>query len=293
MANPAPRSSRRRTPASSGRSDDPDAFAFDLDKAADLLDEAGYTVGADGKRTMPDGSPIGKLRLAARSDSESSLDVMEFFQEWLADLDIDAEVVTFESSKLTSVILDGEFDAFEWGWYVDPDPDSMLSYMTCGQRGNWSDSWYCDEEYDALYDAQHVEMDDAARQDMVKQMQEILYRDAPYLVTAYSSIGEAFRSDRVGVLPAAARTRVGSGSSRAGRPTTSTCGRPPRPVTATGSRTPSACPPERRLGRWVGRLRRRRARHRRDGRGRRGGRAGRVAGGFVLMRRRATVDDRE
>ena len=27
-------------------------------------------------------------------------------------------------------------------------------------------------------------------------MQEILYRDAPYLVTAYSSIGEAFRSDR-------------------------------------------------------------------------------------------------
>ena len=39
-------------------------------------------------------------------------------------------------------------------------------------------------------------MDDAARQDQVKQMQEILYRDAPYLVTAYSSIGEAFRSDR-------------------------------------------------------------------------------------------------
>ena len=27
-------------------------------------------------------------------------------------------------------------------------------------------------------------------------MQEILYEDAPYLVTAYSSIGEAFRSDR-------------------------------------------------------------------------------------------------
>ena len=27
-------------------------------------------------------------------------------------------------------------------------------------------------------------------------MQEILYDDAPYLVTAYTSIGEAFRSDR-------------------------------------------------------------------------------------------------
>ena len=175
-----------------------DAFAFDLDKAAQLLDEAGYTVGADGKRTLPNGDPIGTLRLAARSDSagQTSVDVMDYFKEWLAELDIDAEVQAFESSKLTDVILEGEFDAFEWGWYVEPDPDSMLSYMTCGQRGNWSDSWYCNDEYDALYEQQHVEMDDATRQDQVKQMQELLYRDAPYLVTAYSAIGEAFRSDR-------------------------------------------------------------------------------------------------
>ena len=121
---------------------------------------------------------------------------MQFFQEWLADVDIDSEVETYESSKLTDVILEGNFDTFEWGWYVEPDPDSMLSYLTCDQLGNWSDSWYCNEEYDDLYQQQHVEMDDAARAEIVKQMQELLYRDAPYLVTAYSSIGEAFRSDR-------------------------------------------------------------------------------------------------
>ena len=121
---------------------------------------------------------------------------MEFFQEWLAEIDIDSEVETYESSKLTDVILEGTFDTFEWGWYVEPDPDSILSYLTCGQLGNWSDSWYCNEEYDALYEQQHVEMDDDARAEIVKQMQEILYRDAPYLVTAYSSIGEAFRSDK-------------------------------------------------------------------------------------------------
>src|SRR5262249_44564401 len=38
-------------------------FTFDLDKAAEELDAAGYTKGSDGKRTMPDGSPIGSLRL--------------------------------------------------------------------------------------------------------------------------------------------------------------------------------------------------------------------------------------
>ena len=80
-----------------------------------------------------------------------------FLQEWLKDVDIDSKVTSYESSKLTNIILDGEFDIFEWGWYVEPDPDSMLSYFTCDQRGNWSDSWYCNPEYDKLYLAQNAE----------------------------------------------------------------------------------------------------------------------------------------
>jgi peptide/nickel transport system substrate-binding protein len=175
---------------------------FDLEKAAALLDEAGYVMGDDGFRTMPDGSPIGKLRLAARTDSVGniSLRTMDFFSEWLSEIGIDTDVETYESSKLTDVILEGNFDLFEWGWYVEPDPSSILSYMTCDQRGNWSDSWYCNEEYDALFEQQQQEMDPATRQDLVKQMQEILYRDAPYLVTAYWTTGEAVRSDRFACL---------------------------------------------------------------------------------------------
>jgi peptide/nickel transport system substrate-binding protein len=169
---------------------------FDLDKAGQMLDDAGYTLGDDGRRVLPSGEPIGTLRLFARTESPTSVDVMDYFQEWLDELGIDAEVSAVESNKLTNIILEGEFDAFEWGWYVEPDPDSMLSYMTCGQRGNWSDSWYCNAEYDDLYKQQNAELDDEARAGQVQEMQEILYRDAPYLVTAYTTIGEAFRSDR-------------------------------------------------------------------------------------------------
>jgi peptide/nickel transport system substrate-binding protein len=172
------------------------AWTYDPERAAELLDEAGYTMGDDGLRTMPDGSPIGSLRLLARSDSKASVDTMDYFQEWLADMGIESEVTAMESGKLTNVILDGEFDAFEWGWYVEPDPDSMLSYMTCDQLGNWSDSWYCNDEYDNLYRQQHSELDEETRAEMIKQMQEILYRDAPYLVYAYDTIGEAYRCDR-------------------------------------------------------------------------------------------------
>jgi peptide/nickel transport system substrate-binding protein len=173
-----------------------DAFTFDLEKAGQLLDEAGYTMGDDGLRTMPDGSPIGSLRLYGRSESKVSTGVLNFFQEWLAEIGIESEVTAYESNKLTGIILDGEFDVFEWGWYVEPDPDSILSYMTCGQRGSWSDSWYCNEEYDELYAAQNAETDDDARAEMVKRMQEIFFYDSPYIITAYSAIGEAARTDR-------------------------------------------------------------------------------------------------
>lgn len=175
-------------------------LAHDPERAAQLLDEAGYTVGADGLRTLPDGSPLGTLRLYARADSSTSTDVMTYFAEWLSDLGIESEVTTVESSKLTDVILAGEFDAFEWGWFVDADPTSMLSYMTCDQRGGWSDSWYCDEEYDALFEQQGSELDAEARAEQIRQMQQILFEDAPYIVTAYNTTGQAVRSDRFACL---------------------------------------------------------------------------------------------
>ena len=171
-------------------------FTFDLAKAGQLLDAAGYTKGSDGIRTLPGGKSMGTLRLAARSDSPTSLHTMDYFKQWLSDLGIKSQVSTYSSSQLTDVILKGNFDAFQWGWFVEPDPDSMLSYLTTSQFGGWSDSWYSNKQYDQLYNEQHTETDHAKRVADVKKMQEILYRDSPYLVTAYSSIGEAVRSDK-------------------------------------------------------------------------------------------------
>ncbi len=172
------------------------AFSYDPDKAEELLDEAGYEKGSDGLRTMPDGKPIGTLRLMARSESKSSLTTMEFFKEWLDDIGIDSEVSSVESNKLTGLIIDGEYDAFEWGWYVEPDPDSMLSYLTCDQIGGWNDATWCNEEYDQLYEAQNAALDDDERVDQIKRMQEIFYEEAPYIITVYETYGEAVRSDR-------------------------------------------------------------------------------------------------
>jgi peptide/nickel transport system substrate-binding protein len=171
-------------------------FTFDLKKAGEELDAAGYKKGSDGKRTMPDGKPIGALRLFARSDQKSSIDTMDYFKEWLGDLGIDSKVTAMDSGKLGDVVLSGDFDVFEWDWYVEPDPDSILADLTCDQRGGSSDSWYCNKSYDAMYQQQNGEMNDSKRVAIVKKMQQKLYEDAPYIVLVYTGVGEAVRTDR-------------------------------------------------------------------------------------------------
>ena len=177
-----------------------EAFHFDLDKAGEELDAAGYKKGPDGLRTMPDGKPIGTLRLFGRTDDKKSTGTLNFFKEWLGQLGIKAAVSAMDGNKLTDVILEGNYDAFQWGWYVEPDPDSILSYFTCGQRGGWSDSWYCNPAYDKLYKKQNGEMDHATRVDEVNKMQQMVFEDSPYLITVYTGYGEAVRSDRFACL---------------------------------------------------------------------------------------------
>ena len=48
-----------------------------------------------------------------------------------------------------------------------------------------SDSFYCNPAYDALYAKQATQTDPAERAETVKQMQQMLYDDAPYAVTFY------------------------------------------------------------------------------------------------------------
>jgi peptide/nickel transport system substrate-binding protein len=173
---------------------------FDLDEANAVLDEAGYEdTDGDGVREMPGGGEPLKFRYFVRSEENSTVTTSEFVGEWLADIGIETEVKSLTDTKLTDVIYEGNYDMFHWGWFPDPDPDFILSVMSCGQRppdGVWSDSFYCDEAYDQLYVEQASVTDLDERAAMVKEMQRIVYEDAPYAVLYYDTSLQAYRSDR-------------------------------------------------------------------------------------------------
>lgn len=182
-----------------------DAQNFDLAKAAQSLEQAGYRKGPDGIRRTPDGRKPLNLRLFARQENQQSQDTAQYVKGWLGQLGIKVTVSVISESKLTEVIGRGEFDMFEWSWGVEPDPDYQLSTFTCGQRstgsnGHYSaglsDSFYCNPAYDALYQRQKTELNPAARQDLVRQAEKLLYDDAGYAVTYYHYDLQAYRSDR-------------------------------------------------------------------------------------------------
>ena len=185
---------------------DGEAYNFDLAEANRLLDEAGYKDSdGDKVREMPDGSRPLRFRLFARQESNTSQQSIQFMKGWLRDIGIATDVKVVEENRLTEIIGQGEFDMFEWGWVVEPDPDYQLSTFTCASRSyksggdvtaNLSDSFYCNPAYDKLYDQQKITIDPAKRAEIVKQMQKMLYDDAPYVVTFYYDELQAYRSDR-------------------------------------------------------------------------------------------------
>lgn len=183
---------------------DPGTQTYDPELANQILDDAGYAMGPDGVRVGPDGVPM-RYRLFVRSDSDTSVKSGEYFKSYLAAIGIEADIKPVDENALFEIIGRGEFDMFEWGWVVEPDPDYQLSTFTCDKRSyedggeiyaDLSDSFFCDEEYDALYAEQAVTTDQAARAEIVKQMQQILYDQVAYVVTYYYDNLEAYRSDR-------------------------------------------------------------------------------------------------
>ncbi len=181
-------------------------YPFDIDEANRLLDEAGYTRGSDGIRTMPDGSNPLRFRFFARSESKPSQTTMQFVQEWFKEVGVEVVPKVISEDQLTEAVTTGDFDIFEWGWVVEPDPDFQLSVFTCDQRSyreggqlqpGLSDGFYCNPDYDALYAKQKTQIDPAERAETVKEMQKMLYDDVPYLVEYYYDNLQAYRSDRI------------------------------------------------------------------------------------------------
>jgi peptide/nickel transport system substrate-binding protein len=178
-------------------------YAYDPDKANQILDDAGYTRSGDGVRQKGDVKL--SFDLFVRSESPSDTQAAKVIAEQARKVGIDFKVQVVSVDKLTEITTrknDGvpapDFDTFVWGWGGDPyDPSALLKLVTTSEIGGSSDSFYSNPEYDRLFKEQTGEFDQAKRKAIVKQMIDLTQRDLPYLVLTYDPLLEAYRTDRV------------------------------------------------------------------------------------------------
>jgi len=178
-------------------------YEFDLEKAKQILEDAGYRDSNGNGIREHEGKDI-VLRYHIRTESEYSKPFAEFITGWLKEIGIDSKFASYDDGQLIEVAGKGDFDLYVWGWVPFVDPDPMLSYFTCDQlsldasdySNYYNDTGLCDPQYDAMYKQQNTELDRDERQEIVHDMLERFYRAASYIVLDTSPDLQAYRTDR-------------------------------------------------------------------------------------------------
>ncbi|TDO51346.1 peptide/nickel transport system substrate-binding protein [Kribbella sp. VKM Ac-2527] len=178
--------------------------SYDVARANKILDDAGYKKGADGIRIMPDGSRKLQFRFSIHTDTPIEDKLAEYLTGWLKELGITLTTKRLDSSKFTEETgTTALFDIAISGWSVNPDPEEVLATHLCSRRptasgeGGGTESFYCDPQYEQLYLQQLKELDRSKRADLIKQMEQRLYTDAPVIALYYPNDLEGYRKDRI------------------------------------------------------------------------------------------------
>ncbi|GAA1863495.1 ABC transporter substrate-binding protein [Brevibacterium marinum] len=180
--------------------DDPVITGFDVERAKKLLDEAGWKEGSDGIREK-DGEKL-SLRFLTDADATVEQNTAKFVKPWMKDIGIELKNEASDVDTVSERSTKGDYDMYFSGWSLSPDPDYQLFINTCGSRpdaegsGGTSQDGYCSEEFDKLYQQQHVELDENKRAELVHQALALHYEDTASITLWYQNQLEAFRSDR-------------------------------------------------------------------------------------------------
>jgi peptide/nickel transport system substrate-binding protein len=190
--------------ATTGNWDPPaDQIKFSIPLAKEQLAAAGYKdTDGDGIVNDPKTGENVILRYSVQTHDKNTTNTAPFVSNWFKQAGVGTKVIAVSSAKLTSIINDGTYDMFHWGWYPNPDPSVILSEFLCDQRppgggkyGN-DDPYFCNTEYDKLYQQQLTATSATQRADIVHHMQQIFWDNMPYIMLTYDDLLAGYRTDR-------------------------------------------------------------------------------------------------
>lgn len=154
----------------------------DVERAKQLLVEAGYPGGIDPKTQKP-------LRLTfdTGNTSPAALLQYEFFVRGWRQLGLDVVVDATSYNQFQDKIRRNAYQIFLWGWVGDyPDPENFLFLLWSESSPHPNSSQFKNEKFDELFVAMKARENDAERQRLVSEMLAILEHHRPWIELYHS-----------------------------------------------------------------------------------------------------------
>ena len=160
-------------------------FGYDVEKAKQMLADAGWTPGADGILEK-DGKRF-SVEVKTNQGNKIREDIVVIIQQQLKEVGIEIKPQIVEFSSLIADIDPGvwNFEAIVLGWSLGTDPDPSGIFHTKEIAEGLNFTGYSNPKIDELMDAQLQELDKEKRKQMIGEIQALLAEDQPYTFLYY------------------------------------------------------------------------------------------------------------
>ena len=178
---------------------DLEPYAYDVELAQSMLDEAGWVVGAD-KIREKDGQKL-NIDLLYNSDSVTEKAIAEYLQSEYQKIGISLNIHGEEEQSYRDNMKAGNFDmVFNICWGTPYDPQSSLAAMRAPVYGDYAAQLGLEDKADidqAITDIL-VSTDETKRQELYTFVLTRLHEDAVYIPLTYECNKAIYRSDLQG-----------------------------------------------------------------------------------------------
>ncbi|MDQ6825574.1 MAG: peptide ABC transporter substrate-binding protein [Candidatus Eremiobacteraeota bacterium] len=162
-------------------------YPHDVQKAKQLLSEAGWTMGRNGVLTK-NGEKLSLLLVSNGQTNATRRQASVLVQSMLKQVGIDVEVKTYPGAVLFApageggILQLGKFDMGLSGWFAGIDPDDSSNYI-CSMipPGGYNYTRYCNKQMDSAQQDALTHFDQPARKVAYAKIESLLADDMPQL----------------------------------------------------------------------------------------------------------------
>lgn len=187
---------------------DPQApcYPFDLQAAAHQLEADGWRMGADGVRHK-NGRAL-RFVFAGNTGNPGLDERVLLIQQWFARIGVALEYKRYPTETLFSSYAAGgiaarrKYDLIAYAWSLAPDPD-LTNLIACSKISPRGQNYmgYCNPEVDAALTDALLHYDRARRKADYVRVQQLLARDAPFIVLSQRTDHLTYDDDFKNIAP--------------------------------------------------------------------------------------------